>query len=459
MDDGPLWWPVQRLLEAYRDGSLSPVEVAELAQARIAEIDPILHAFVLATPELSRREAVAAEAAYRNGSPGPLAGVPVSIKDAFHIEGHVTTLGSLAHANDVARQDSGAVRRLRRAGAVIVGKTNVPEFCQSATTDNLLGPDTANPFDPDRTAGGSSGGAAASVASGMCTLGLGSDGGGSIRIPAAFCGLVGLKPTYGAVDDAGGFRAFSPFISVGPLARSVADARYMHSVLSADGIAAAGTRVGTGPLRVAWCANPENRPVDAGVGDVVASAVHKLDARGHRVSRVELDLGGWEEIFGPIVLAEEGERRRHLLDGPHRLTRYQERSLRAAEQLDPEAVAGARSALVEYRARVERYFRDYDVLVTPATATTAFELGHRPTNIAGRRVGRLWGAFPFAAPFNVSGHPAVVLPAGFVDGLPAAIQLVGRHGADLHLLSLAEQLEAELNVRPFARLPSRISPS
>lgn len=141
---------------------------------------------VLATPELSRREAVAAEAAYRNGRPGPLAGVPVSIKDAFHIEGHVTTLGSLAHTNDVARHDSGAVRRLRRAGAVIVGKTNVPEFCQSATTDNLLGPDTANPFDPDRTAGGSSGGAAASVAAGACTLGLGSDGGGSIRIPAAF---------------------------------------------------------------------------------------------------------------------------------------------------------------------------------------------------------------------------------------------------------------------------------
>ena len=459
MDDGPLWWPVQRLLEAYRDGSLSPVEVAELAQERIAEIDLILHAFILATPDLSRRQAVAAEAAYRNGSPGPLAGVPVSIKDAFHIEGHVTTLGSLAHANDVARHDSGAVRRLRRAGAVIVGKTNVPEFCQSATTDNLLGPDTVNPFDPDRTAGGSSGGAAASVASGSCSLGLGSDGGGSIRIPAAFCGLVGLKPTYGAVDDAGGFRAFSPFISAGPLARCVADARYMHSVLSADGIATAGTRVGTGPLRVAWCANPENRPVDAGVGDVVASAVHRLAALGHHVSSVELDLGGWEEIFGPIVLAEEGERRGHLLDGPHRLTRYQERSLRAAEQLDPEAVAGARSALVEYRARVDRYFRDYDVLVTPATATTAFELGHRPTNIAGRRVGRLWGPFPFAAPFNVSGHPAVVLPAGFVDGLPAAIQLVGRRGADLHLLSLAERLEAELNVRPFARLPSRISPS
>ena len=459
MDDGPLWWPVRRLLAAYRDGSLSPVEVADLAQARIAEIDPILHAFVRATPGLSRRQALAAETAYRSGNPGPLAGVPVSIKDAFHIEGHVTTLGSLAHANDVARHDSGAVRRLRRAGAVIVGKTNVPEFCQSATTDNLLGPDTANPFNPDLTAGGSSGGAAASVASGACTVALGSDGGGSIRIPASFCGLVGLKPTYGAIDDAGGFRAFSPFISVGPLARCMSDARYLYSVLSADGNTTGGTPARMGPRRVAWCANPEGRPVDQGVSEVAISAVNRLAACGHHVSCVNLDFGGWEEIFGPIVLAEEGERRGRLLDGPHQLTTYQERSLRAARRLDQETLAKAHAGLAEYRARVDGYFCDYDVIVTPATATTAFELGCRPTTIAGRRVGRLWGAFPFAAPFNVSGHPAVVLPAGFVDGLPAAIQLVGRRGADRDLLSLAGQLEAELNIRPFARLSPRIPAS
>ena len=459
MDDGPLWWPVQRLVEAYRDGSLSPVEVAELAQARIAETDPILHAFVLATPELAKRQATSAEAAYRNGRPGPLAGVPVSIKDAFHVEGHVTTLGSLAPTGDVARHDSGAVRRLRRAGAVFVGKTNVPEFCQSATTDNLLGPDTANPFDPGRTTGGSSGGAAASVASGTCTLGLGSDGGGSIRIPAAFCGLVGLKPTYGAVDDAGGFQAFTPFISPGPLARSVGDARYMLSVLAAGGTATPGTPAGTGLRRVAWCSNPEDRPVDPGLAAVVTSAVAKLAAHGHHVSQVELDLGGWEDMFGLLVLAEEGERRGHLLHGPHRLTPYQERSLRAAEQLDPETLRNARSALVQYRARVDRYFRDHDVIATPATATPAFELGHRPKTIADRRVGRLWGAFPFAVPFNVSGHPAIVLPVGFVDGLPVAIQLVGRHNADLDLLSLAEQLESRLNLRPFARLLSRIPAS
>ena len=457
MDDDPLWWPLQRLVDAYRDGSLSPVEVSDMAQARIAEVNPTLHAFVLPTPELARSQAAAAETAYRNSSAGPLAGVPVSIKDAFHIEGHVTTLGSLVHASDVARHDSGAVRRMRRAGAVVVGKTNVSEFCQSATTDNLLGPDTANPFDPRRTAGGSSGGAAASVASGTCTLGLGSDGGGSIRIPASFCGLVGFKPTYGSIDDDGGFRAFSPFISVGPLARSVADARFLHSVLAGDGAGAASTPTGPGPLRIAWCPKPEGRPIDADVSDAAVEAVTHLEACGHDVSEVDLDLGGWEEIFGPLVLAEEGERRGHLLDGPHELTWYHRRSLMAAEQLDPGVVAAARSAQAHYRARMDRHFLDYEAIVTPATATTAFELGCRPRTINGEPVARLWGAFPFAVPFNVSGHPAVVLPAGFADGLPAAIQLVGRHGGDAQLLSLAEQLETRLDVRPFARVPVRSS--
>lgn len=457
MDDGPLWWPVQRLVEAYRDGSLSPVEVCELVQERIAAIDPTLHAFILTTPDLARAQAVAAERAYRNGNAGPLAGVPVSIKDAFDLEGLPTTLGSLAHAGGSARRDSGAVNRLRRAGAVIVGKTNVPEFCQSATTDNLLGPDTANPFDPQRTAGGSSGGAAASVASGMCTLGLGSDGGGSIRIPASFCGLVGFKPTYGTIRDEGGFRAFSPFISAGPLARYVADARCMHAVLC-GGPSASQSSVGArGPLRIGWCPKPEGRPIDAGVDTAVTFAVGALAACGHEARLVDLDLGGWERIFGPLVLAEEGERRGHLLRGPHELTWYQRRSLRAAERLDPAVVTAARSALLQYRERADRCFDDCDVIATPATATTAFELGCRPTVIAGEPVSRLWGAFPFAVPFNVSGHPAAVLPVGFADGLPVAIQLVGRRGSDDELLTLAEQLETELALHPFEHLPHCLS--
>ena len=325
---------------------------------------------------------------------------------------------------------------------MFVGKTNVPEFCQSATTDNLLGPDTANPWDPGATSGGSSGGAAASVAAGTCTLALGSDGGGSIRIPAAFCGLVGLKPTYGRINGAGGLRAFSPFISAGPLARFVADAARLFEVLG-EGAAPAAV-----PTRsaIAWCSHPEGRPVGRVLLENVCRATESLGALGHRLEPVDLRLDGWEQIFGPLVLAEEGERRGSLLEGEHPLTRYERRSLEAARQLAPERVSAARSAMAAYRERIDAYFDHFDVLVTPATATPAFPLGRRPSSIAGRRVDRLWGAFPFAVPFNVSGHPSIVLPVGFVDAKPVAIQLVGRLGADAELLQLAAELEAALDL-------------
>ena len=442
MDDSPLWWTVDRLVRAYADRELSPVEVADMAQARIEETHSSLHAYVARTPELARRQAREAERAYHNGSAGPLAGVPVSIKDAFDVRGEVTTCGSLAHPRQTARADSGAVRRLRTSGAVFVGKTNVPEFCQSATTDNLLGPDTANPWDTGATSGGSSGGAAASVAAGTCTLALGSDGGGSIRIPAAFCGLVGLKPTYGRINGAGGLRAFSPFISAGPLARFVADAARLFEVLGEGaGPAAVPTR-----SAIAWCSHPEGRPVGRVLLENVCRATESLGALGHRLEPVDLRLDGWEQIFGPLVLAEEGERRGSLLEGEHPLTRYERRSLEAARQLAPERVSAARSAMAAYRERIDAYFDHFDVLVTPATATPAFPLGRRPSSIAGRRVDRLWGAFPFAVPFNVSGHPSIVLPVGFVDAKPVAIQLVGRLGADAELLQLAAELEAALDL-------------
>ena len=440
MDDSPLWWTVDRLVRSYTDRELSPVTVARLAEARIEETQASLHAYVARTPELALRQAREAERAYRDGDAGPLAGVPVSIKDAFDVAGQVTTCGSLAHADDIALADSGAVRRLREAGAVFVGKTNVSEFCQSATTDNLLGPDTANPWNPAATSGGSSGGAAASVAAGTCTLALGSDGGGSIRIPAAFCGLVGLKPTYGRIHGAGGLQAFSPFISAGPLARTVSDATRLFEVLAGDVVPAAA------PARrsIAWCSKPEGRPAERALLVKVRQAAESFCGLGHRLDAVDLQLEGWEEIFGPLVLAEEGARRGHLLEGAHPLTRYERRSLEASRELAPATVREARSAMAAYRERIDAYFEIFDVLVTPATATPAFDVGRRPDMIAGRRVGRLWGAFPFAVPFNVSGHPAIVLPVGFVGPMPVAIQLIGRLGAEFELLQLATELEAVL---------------
>ena len=436
-DGSPLAWPIEELIEAYRAGELSPVEVARASLDQISATDGELHAFVTVDREMTLAQARAAEARYRNREPGPLGGVPVSVKDAFHLRGLPTTLGSLHHKDDVSESDSGVVARLRAAGAVFTGKTNTAEFGQSATTDNLLGPDTGNPWDPTRTAGGSSGGAAASVAAGMVTLAVGSDGGGSIRIPAAFCGLFGLKPTRGRCPDEGGFRAMTDFVSPGPLAWRAADARPMLEVL-------AGRDYPRRPLRslvVGYCARPEGRPVHPGIVTAMDRAAKLFEQLGHRVELVDLPIAGWNDVFGPLVLEDEARERGHLLTNPEMLTKYERRSLEASQRLDIADVERARRELPVYRQRVSDLFLSYDVILTPATAVPAFPLGERPRSIDGQDVDALWGAFPFAVPFNVAGTPAATTPVGLVDGLPVGAQLVTPMHTEALLLDVAEALE------------------
>jgi aspartyl-tRNA(Asn)/glutamyl-tRNA(Gln) amidotransferase subunit A len=434
---------VAELVGAYRDRSLSPVEVTQTFLDRIEEFDSELNAYLEVTADLALQQAATAERAYADGAGvGPLAGIPVSIKDAFHIEGVVTTLGSLVHRDQVAKNDSGVVRRLRVAGAVFLGKTNTAEFGQSATTDNLLGPDTGNPWDPTRTPGGSSGGAAASVAGGLATIAVGSDGGGSIRIPAAFTGTFGLKPSPGVVADEKGFRAMTDFVSAGPMTTTVADSRELLSVLS--GRTAQRAEVPRG-LRIAYCPRPEGRPVESGVALAVERAAEAFSGLGHQVSSVDLPVGGWNDVFGPLVLDDEHRERGHLLlDSADKLTRYERSSLRAALALDPADVQRALDLLPTYRRRIDALFDGYDVLLTPVTAVPAFPLGERPTSIAGEEVDPLWGAFPFAVPFNVAGVAAASLPCGFSGGLPVGAQLITRAGTEQFLLDVCEQLEDAL---------------
>lgn len=442
-ESNPAWLSVAELVAGYRDLTLSPVEVTEAFLSRIERHDPELHAYARVTPGIALRQAKAAERAYAEGAEtGALAGVPVSIKDAFHVEGVVTTLGSLIHRDHVAKFDSGVARRLRAAGAVFLGKTNTAEFGQSATTDNLLGPDTGNPWDPSRTPGGSSGGAAASVAAGLATVAVGSDGGGSIRIPAAFAGIYGLKPSPGVVRDEKGFRAMTDFVSAGPMTTTVADARVLLGVL-AD---AAYPRREVAPgLRVGYCPAPEGRPIDPGVRAAVARAADVLAGLGHDVREADLPVAGWNGVFGPLVLEDEHRERGHLLRASaDQLTHYERSTLRAALALQPGAVQRAHELLPEYRRRIDELFDVYDVLLTPVNAVTAFPLGERPVTVDGVRVDQLWGAFPFAVPFNVAGVAAASVPCGLAGGLPVGAQLVTRAGTEHALLDISEQLEEAL---------------
>lgn len=442
MSDRPVWaWSIDELTRAYRDGSLSPVEVTTEFLERIELFDPELNAFLAVTRRLALEQAAEAERSYREGSEAPLLGIPISIKDVFHIRGVVTTLGSLFHREEIAVEDSGVVRRLRAAGGVFTGKTNTAEFGQSATTDNLLGPDTRNPWNVTRTPGGSSGGAAASVAARLSVAAVGSDGGGSVRIPAAFTGLFGLKPSAGACPDEGGFRAMTDFVGPGPISATVADSRVMLSVLSDRSYQRRAPKRG---LRIGYCPRPEGRPVDPGVGKALEETATQLEGLGHHVEIVDPDLSGWNDIFGPLVLEDEHRERGELLSHPKMLSYYERSSLMAAFELEPAAVERARAELPRYRERLDGLLTTYDLLLTPATAVPAFPLGERPKTVAGEEVDQLWGAFPFAVPFNVAGVPAASLPSGLVDGLPVGAQVVARLGADQLLLDICEELEEAL---------------
>lgn len=445
---------VEQLQAAYTDRSLSPVEVTRAFLDRIDEIDPGINAFITVTRELALEQAVEAERRFASGEPvTPLTGIPVSIKDAFYVSGVPTSLGSVVYRDQVAKGDSGVVRRLRAAGSVFTGKTNTAEFGQSATSENNLGPDTGNPWNTSRTPGGSSGGAASSVAARLSAVAVGSDGGGSIRIPAAFCGIYGFKPTYGLVKDEKGFRGMTDFVCAGPMTSTVSDARGLLGVLAESTY----DRQDTPKLRVAYCARPEGRPVDAGILAETAKIATLLEGLGHDVSTVDLPLDGWNDVFGPLVLEDEHRERGHLLaDHGEQLTRYERSSLRAALALEPSAVERAEELLPLYRQRIGGLFDEYDIVLTPATAVPAFPHGERPATIGGEPVHPLWGAFPFAVPFNVAGVPAATIPSGMVDGLPVSVQVVAAKGAEQLLLDVSEQIEEAVGFDRFA-LDSRLT--
>lgn len=438
----PQYWPIATLRQAYAKGELSPEAVLQDSLARLNAFNPCLHAFLCTLDKSAAAQAQAATLAYREGTAGPLAGIPLSIKDTFDVAGAISTRGSLVYRDRVAQADSGAVRRLRAAGAVFVGKTNTPEFGQSATTDNRLGEDARNPWNPSYTPGGSTGGGAASVAAGIVTAALGADGGGSLRIPAAFTGIVGFKPTYAACADENGFPAMSDFCCPGPLVWRLADAREMLSVLAEHRFVRSATKRA---LRVAWCPRPEWRPVESSVSAVVTAAVRKLEELGHHVEEVELPIDGWADIFGPLVLEEEGRLRGHLL-ASHRdqLSDYERTSLEAAVNLKGDDVTLARRRLDAFRALIDEFFASWDLIVTPTTAVPPFRVGERPRQIAGERVDTLWGAFPFTAAFNVAGTPGASIPCGLAEGLPIGLQLICARGQDGALLDIAEDLEEAL---------------
>lgn len=439
-----------------RDGSLSPAEAVEDALRTIEAVEEAVNAFTVIRGEEALEEARRLESASVRG---PLHGVPVSVKDVLWTRGIVTTNGTRSLADFVPEQDAVLVERLRGAGAVVVGKTNNPELCLEGFTDNEVWGLTRNPWDLGRTPGGSSGGAGASVACGG-PLAIGTDGGGSIRIPASFCGVAGLKPTFGLVPIEPGFRGWPSLSVAGPLARSVEDLSLCLDVIAGpDPRDPATVTAATGPvpekLRIAVSEDLGFAPVEPKVRAAFRAAVDRLADAGFELEEAHPATGDPAPLWMSIASAEGHGSNRHLLGrlGPR------------AEEI---IAGGAGLSAVDYldaldeRAAFTRawlaFFARFDLLLTPTMQLTAFPVGDvMPAQIEGTPVDREsenWCAFLYG--LNLTGCPAVSVPCGFDDsGLPIGLQIAAPRFGERSALSLASVWE---ELAPWSdRVPDVVS--
>ena len=431
------------LVGHYRASAVSPVEVADAVLSRLEEVDSNLNAFCHRDDEGFRAAAVASERRWAEGAPlGPLDGVPTSVKDVLRVSGWPTRMGSKAvEVKQAWTEDAPAVARLRESGALLVGMTTTPEMGWKGVTDSPLYGQTRNPWNLRMTPGGSSGGAAAAVACGVGPLALGTDGGGSVRIPASFCGIVGFKPTFGRVA-AWPPGLYGTLSHVGPMARTVRDAALLLDVigkpdardpwsLGDDGIDyLAETRRSVAGVTVAYSRDLGHIRVTPPVAEVVDEAVRGLAGLGMEIEEIDVDVPKAEETFRTLwcaaaaaAIRTQSRHRRRFLD--YGLTRI------AAEGDAIPAVdlVEAERERTRYSAEVGALLEGFDLLVTPTVPITAFEVGLEvPSGWPGER----WYTWtPFTWPFNLTGQPALSVPCGFTaEGLPVGVQIVARRQAD-----------------------------
>jgi aspartyl-tRNA(Asn)/glutamyl-tRNA(Gln) amidotransferase subunit A len=448
-----------------RRGKLSAREATKAALERVEATNAALNAFVYLDPDGALRQADAIdEAVARGEDPGLLAGVPIGVKDLEPVAGMPHTFGSRAYAGNIAERDSVQVSRLRAAGVVILGKTNTPEFGYKGFTENQLFGPSRNPWNPERTPGGSSGGSAVAVTAGMVALCTASDGGGSIRIPAAFCGCYGIKPSAGRIPRAGETApAWSTHSTLGPVSRTVRDAgRYLDvtagphpndcDCLDAPpgGYEAAAMAAAPRLRRLAWSPDLGYAPVEPEVVRVARSAAQALaDAVGAELVEAAPGfaepLGAWYAMAAPgdlLILERMTDEQRALLE--RGFVAFAEQ----ARQLSGYDVAAALEERHQVNRILSAFFEEYDLLLTPTVACTAFKAeGPPPAAIGGAEVGPA-GYIPFTPPFNLTGHPAASLPAGLAaDGLPVGLQVVGPRQADKLVLTVSAAYEA---ARPWS---------
>jgi aspartyl-tRNA(Asn)/glutamyl-tRNA(Gln) amidotransferase subunit A len=434
--------PATEMAAAIKQKKISPVEVIDAILNRIDKINPKINAYVTLTAEAARSAAKAAEDAVMKGKAlGPLHGVPVSIKDLVFTKGIRTTFGSKLYEHFIPDEDCAFVEKLKAAGAIILGKTNTPEFGLIANTDNPVFGPTRNPWNLTKTPGGSSGGAAAAAAAALGPLHHGNDGGGSIRIPSSFCGVYGLKPQFGRVARQPALHGFETLAAEGSLTRTVADGALMLSVMAGpderdhfslptqEMNLIKAVKGGVKGCKAAWSPNLGYAVVDPEVRDITRKAARQFEHLGCKVEEITADFLNMGSDWLTLVICETAaavEQRREEWEKV--MYSVYKPFIPMADTFTSRDMAMAQFHREDLWAKIHQIFEKYDFLLTPTMPITAFDvetpLG--PTKIDGQDVSPT--AVPcFTLPFNFTGQPAATVPCGFTkEGLPVGLQIVGR---------------------------------
>lgn len=448
-----------------RARALSPVEVVEAYLRRIERLNPALNAIVTLSSEILDQARAAESDLMKDKQVGPLHGVPLTVKDTIDTEGLRSTSGSRLRANYIPSRDATVVARLKSAGAIIFGKTNTPEMAIPYETDNPVFGRANNPYAHNRTPGGSSGGEAAAIAACLSPAGIGSDLSGSIRVPAHFCGIVGLKPTTGRVPMDGHTPTAEGLLSlgacIGPMARTTADLALLFNVIADAKPSALGSRgsplqegiAALHGLRVGWYASDGVAPVTDETRAAILSAAKTLSDAGLEVSEATppgISRGSalWIELFSGAATAQlrESYRGREEEAGPQVLPflRNDDQSNLEGKIDKAEKVAAAVLEREHLREDLLRWMKATPLILAPVGAVPAFEHGARRVEIGSRSIS-VFRAFSYAQAFNVYGLPSVVVPAGHsAEGLPIGVQIIGRPFEEATVLAAARVVEEAL---------------
>jgi amidase len=442
-----------RQAELVRAGEVSSRELVDLYLERIERLDPQLNAFRVVLPARARAEAQEAEKRRASGDDAPLLGVPIAVKDCHDVEGELTTHGTGCF-DEPAADDSELIKRLRAAGAIVIGKTNLPELAFAMFTESPTWGITRNPWDPERVPGGSSGGSGAAVAAGLAAAATASDGAGSIRYPASYCALFGLKPQRGRVPIDPGIEGWHGMSVNGFLTRTVLDTAMLLDAVASGGRAdffAEAARTPPGKLRIAVSLkgtralappmlDPRCRTAVEETAELLSSLGHEVSWRGPKWGTV----GNGVSVLYMRGVADDARQ----LPNRERLGRQVNGIARMGSLIPDSVVKRAKAAIPKHARRLNAIFDEADVLLLPVIGEPPVPIGKWDSRSGMWTLTGMTRRTGFGPPWNYVGNPAASIPAGFTeDGLPLSVQLVGRPDDEATLLSLAAQLEAE---RPWA---------